>query len=594
MDSFKDSDKWKFLIDNFVPWEKIIPLYLNDFPTDSGIKSPEEMKETVWEILTIISKWSKEKIEPRAKEFDKKGPGTLRDGATIPNKLLSDLFKEANELGFHSISINPIYGGMGLPVIAYLLAFEQVARGCLSSSSQLTFFWPIADMIERFGNYEQKEKYIPKLTSGEWSGSMCITEPQAGSDVGAISTIAKKVDDQTFVLNGGKIFITNGGADLALVLARTEKSEEGLKGLSLFLVERTVKKNGEKINNFEVIKIEEKMAQKGCFTCQVVYENTIGHLLGEENKGFTYMLHLMNESRIGCGLQGLAGIESCLEYTREYASTRVQFGRALIDIPLFKRNFSQWETERDALRVLIVDTISHFDIFQKLDLKKKHTGDLNKDEEKLLNESLKLVRKRTPLIKYYGAEAFCEISKKCIQALGGHGFIKDHFVERFHRESFGPLLYEGTSQIQALMSVKDLLKTIGKKPQVIFSSVVKGHPTLNFLGDNSSLKRHFNKVNYELKKNIGVLILKVLNPLTKDKSFKNVLNLFDKEAWYEQSNLDELMCHAETICQSFIYQETFRALVKYGELGSEQEKLYYDYYKLVGPRLRAIYEDWKQ
>ena len=164
------------------------------------------------------------------------------------------------------------------------------------------------------------------------------------------------------------------------------------------------------------------------------------------------MLHLMNEARCAVGLQALGGIEATLHYARKYAEERKQFGKNLLDLPLYARNVKDWETERDAFRALMFDSISYFDQYAKLDLKKRHEG-LNDAETKQLERAKKWVRRRTPIVKAYGAEAFTRLSTKGIQALGGYGFIEEYDAARFHRDSFAPLLYEGTTQIQALMAM---------------------------------------------------------------------------------------------------------------------------------------------
>jgi alkylation response protein AidB-like acyl-CoA dehydrogenase len=232
----------------------------------------------------------------------------------------------------------------------------------------------------------------------------------------------------------------------------------------------------QKKHNYKITKIEEKMGMHGSVTCEVVYDNTVGILVGGENDGFKLMLHLMNEARISVGLQGLGGIEASVGAAVEYAATRKQFGKPLNELPLMKRNLRDWETERDAFRVLMVDTLSHFDISSHLHLKKLHTGDLNEKEDALYRKASKVVRRRTPLVKYYGAEANATLSQKAIQAFGGYGFMQEYDVERLHRDSFGALLYEGTSQIQALMAMKDFVKVLIKKPGKFLQSLMASHP----------------------------------------------------------------------------------------------------------------------
>ncbi|NBU21523.1 acyl-CoA dehydrogenase [bacterium] len=322
------------------------------------------------------------------------------------------------------------------------------------------FFTCIADMIERFCDDQTKEKFLPLIQKGEISGSMCLTEPDSGSDVGSLRTSADKQEDGSYILNGTKCFITNGGGGLAFILARTKGAPKGLDGISMFFAEQwiTDPKSGERKQNYKITKVEEKMGMHGSVTCEVVYENTIAHLVGEENQGFKMMLHLMNEARISVGLQGLGGMEAAVSLIRSYGETRKQFGKPLVELPLFKRNLSDWETETNAFRALMVDTISHYDIFQRLDLKKRRTGDLNEKDQDLFKKSAKVVRFRTPLVKYYGSEANATLTQRAIQAYGGYGYTKEYPVEKIMRDVKLVQIYEGTSQIQRVVIARHLLK----------------------------------------------------------------------------------------------------------------------------------------
>ncbi len=475
-----------------IDWDSIIPLYRPNFPTSDGFSNSEELISFYEELLTATGKWTGETVAGRAAELDRVGGGCLVDGTVQISDVLKKTYQEAKDLDLFSMAIDPKHGGMGIPGSLWFLVFGQLSRACVSTSTQIGFFASIADMIERFCDAETQKKYLPLIQRGELSGSMCMTESDAGSDVGSVRTSAEKQSDGTYLLNGSKCFITNGGGGLAFILARVKGAPQGLEGISMFFAEEWITPAGREkpVHNYRISKIEEKMGMHGSPTCEVVYENTVAKLVGNENEGFKLMLHLMNEARISVGMQGLGGIEASLDAARQYAETRKQFGKTLVELPLFKRNLEDWETERDAFRALMVDTMSHFDIFQRLDLKKRHTGELTQDESKLFSKSARVVRRRTPLVKYYGAEANTTLSKRAIQAFGGYGFMMEYCVERLHRDSFGALLYEGTSQIQSLMAMKDFVKELKKNPTQFLQSLVAGHP-VGAIGEsafNKSLK----------------------------------------------------------------------------------------------------------
>ncbi|MGK0367041.1 MAG: alkylation response protein AidB-like acyl-CoA dehydrogenase, partial [Thermoproteota archaeon] len=471
------TDEQKDLFKKSINWDGIIPLYYPKFPTEDGFNSKEEIIEFMMELLEATGDWSGGSIHNRAAQLDRVGAGTIVDGTTVPSEPLSALYQEAKELSIYGLCVDTKYGGLGAPVSTMLVAFTQMNRACISSATQIGFYTSMADMVERFCDEEDRARLLPQIVAGDLSGSMCLTEPGAGSDVGSVKTVAVKQEDGSYLLTGSKIFITNGGGGFGFALARTKSAPEGLNGISLFLVEQYI--GEEKKQNYIIAKNEEKMGLHGSFTCEVVYENSVAKVVGKENQGFRYMLHLMNEARIAVGLQCLGGIEASIGYAREYATTRVQFGKPIAELPLFKRILEDWETERDAFRCLMFDTLSYFDIYQKCDLMKRHGEKLTDEQEKLFADAKKWVRRRTPLVKYYGSETFTLLSQRGIQALGGYGFMQEYPVERYHRDSFAPLLYEGTSQIQALMAMKDLMKYVLRTPAKFMQTLIAGHPLGN-------------------------------------------------------------------------------------------------------------------
>lgn len=293
----------------------------------------------------------------------------------------------------------------------------------------------------------------------------------------------------------------------------------------------------------------------------------------------------MNEARILVGIQALGGIEEALDYAENYAKERVAFGRPISELPLMKRNLEDFATERDAIRALIADTMSWFDLYLKLEGKKHATDDLSADEQSLFKEASRWTRKRTPLVKFYATEAYTDLSKKAIQVLGGYGFIKEYPVERYHRDSFGPLLYEGTSQIQALMALKDTLKYVMKDPKRFFSSMFFKHPSTALLSGENHWTREYKSIHFKFKKRLMSLVVSCLKP----EVWKDV---FDPKMWQQEERFEELMIHAETICWALSYTETLRVLCDHANKDESRVELFDRYCNLIIPRLEAIYTDW--
>ena len=585
MNYYSDESDWKWLFKNAVDWDSIIPLYYPVFPTQDGFQNKEEVVSFLEELLENTGDWTGKAVTERAQKLDQLGAGEVKDGRTYPNEHLQALYSEAAELGVIGLPFPAEVGGMATPSTITLILLEQMARACMASSTQMAFFTSIGEMIHRFCDEETQQRLMPQIAAGKLSGSMCLTEPGCGSDLGMIKTSAKPSEDGKYILNGQKCFITNGGGGLGFVLARIPGEPEGLAGISMFLVEQDIKDaDGNDVLNFKVTKNEHKMGMHGSFTTEVVYENTVGVLIGEKNQGFKYMLHLMNEARIAVGTQALGGIEGSLAYARKYAEEREQFGKPLTELPLMKRNLEDFEVERDAIRALMVDTVSHFDIYQKLDLKKKNGEQLSVENENLFQDAQLWTRKRTPLVKYYACEAQTSLTTKAIQVLGGYGYMEEYPVERYHRDSFGPLLYEGTSQIQALMALKDVVKYAVKDPKKFFSNIFFKHPTASLLSGDNEWSQDFKTVHYRFKKNMLKLLLASLRPQE---------GVFNAKNWANEENVNSLMEHAETLCQALCYMETLRVLCEHANKDESRAELFKKYMVLILPRLEAIYCDWK-
>jgi alkylation response protein AidB-like acyl-CoA dehydrogenase len=581
---FSDSKEWQWMFDNAINWDKILPLYYPEYPTEDGLETAEEVQTFLKDILAGVGDWAATSVKEVGEQLDKEGAGEVKDGRTHAGPALSRVLEEAAELQIYGITLPTEYGGMGLPNSVYMMSQNLLARSCMCTTTLLGFYTSLGEMLLRYCDEETAAKFIPEIIQGKISGSMNLTEPGAGSDLSAMKTTATPQEDGTYLINGEKIFITNGGGGLAFVLARVKGDSEGLDGISMFFVQQD--HPGKEGLNFVVEKTEEKMGMHGSFTTVITYDNTVGKLVGKQGDGFKYMLHLMNEARILVGIQALGGIEECLDYVENYAKERVAFGKPIAELPLMKRNLEDYGTERDAIRALIADTMSWFDIYLKLDNKKEITNDLTKEEEAALKEASMWTRKRTPLIKFYATEAYTDLSKKAIQVLGGYGFIKEYPVERYHRDSFGPLLYEGTSQIQALMALKDTMKYVMKDPKKFFSGMFLNHPSTAILNRDNDWSKKYKATHFKFKKSLVSLIISCLKP----DAWKNV---FDPKQWQQEERFEELMVHAETICWALCYTETLRVLCSHANKDESRKDLFFRYHRLVTPKLDAIYKDWE-
>jgi alkylation response protein AidB-like acyl-CoA dehydrogenase len=321
----------------------------------------------------------------------------------------------------------------------------------------------VAGDIQKYGSDEIKQRYLPRFASGELQGCMDLTEPQAGSDLGAIAT---RVDEENgrYFIDGSKIFITNGGAAVHLVLARDgatyEQSKGTTNGLSLMLC--PVELPDGKRNNVRVARVETKMGIHGSPTCAIEFDRAEAFLLGERGNGFRAMLDLMNQARIGVAAQGVGIAEAAYLRARTYASERVQFGAPIIQQPLVKSMLTLMALDIQAARALLYRTCALIDLTEAIG----HYLASGRDEPDLDRKALQeehernaqLIRFFTPLCKYYSTEIATRVTRAGIQIHGGIGYMAESVAGHYHSDAIITTIYEGTSEIQASFALREMSK----------------------------------------------------------------------------------------------------------------------------------------
>lgn len=361
-------------------------------------------------IQETIGKFADEEIAPVAGENDKKGH--------FPR----DLFKKLAELGFMGTPIPEEYGGAGFDFISHALVAEQIGR--VDSSLRGTYSVQVSLVelpILKFATEEQKRKYLPKLTSGEWIGCFGLTEPNAGSDPASMMTTAVE-DGDHYILNGQKTWITNAGlADLAIVYAKTDK-DAGPKGITAFLVERGTE-------GFSTKDLHDKLGLRASNTGEIFLENCRvpkENIMGEKNKGFRVAMGTLDFGRYTVAAGCVGSAQGCVDICKKYVKERVQFGKPIGSFQLVQQMIADMVVECEAGRLLVYRA-GHL----------KNKGVPNTRE--------------TSIAKYYCSEMVNRVAYKAIQLHGGYGFSGEYDVERFYRDARINTLYEGTSQIQQLI-----------------------------------------------------------------------------------------------------------------------------------------------
>ncbi len=405
-------------------------------------------------------------------------------------------FKEAYDLfsqgGWCGVSADPEYGGMGLPALVNTVMQEMICSANMSFGMYPGLSQGAYEALHHFGTDQQKETYLPKLVEGTWSGTMNLTEPHCGTDLGLIKTKAENLDkeDDSYEITGQKIYISAGEHDLTenivhLVLARLPNAPEGVKGISLFVVPKFLPNEdgsvGPRNSGVTCASIEKKMGIHANATCVMVYEGAKGWLVGEPHKGLKAMFTMMNAARLGVAMQGLGIGEVAYQNGVAYAKDRLQM-RSLSGAKAPEKPADPIIVHPDVRRMLLkgkafnegARALSYW-AGMMLDISEKHEDpDVKQDAEDL-------VALVTPILKGYLTDMGFEIASESVQVHGGAGFIQEYGVEQYVRDARIAMIYEGTNGIQALDLVgRKMAKSFGRLLRQFF------HPVMEFIEENQA------------------------------------------------------------------------------------------------------------
>ncbi len=472
MNLFSDNLDLQFHFQQGIPWDRFVSLWEEGFALPDGPRSLTEARELYQDSLREVGEFAAREVEPRARAIDQEGVDFKDGRVVLPPALLQNL-EGLKRLGVMAVNLPREVGGFNFPLTVGAALTEILSRACTNTLLLHNFHQGPAVMILRFGSPQQVERYARRLAAGEISGAVAMTEPDAGSDVGALTTRAEP-DAEGYRITGSKQFITNGCGDVCVVLARSEAGSRGLAGLSLFLVPRVI--DGK--DNYRVARPEKKFVIRGSATCELAFDGSRAELLGPLGAGFTEILTFMNEARLVVGVQGLGLAEAALQAARAYAGRRVQMGRPIARHPLVADLLFDMEVEVAALRALIYRTTALHD--RVLGLERPGAKTPRPAELAALKRQ---VRELTPVVKWFGSERTLWVTRSAVQVHGGYGVMAEYDVERHYRNALVLPIYEGTSQIQALMSLKDQMKWALGKPWRLLGGPVRVESTPDRMGD---------------------------------------------------------------------------------------------------------------
>jgi hypothetical protein len=400
-------------------------------------------------------------IEPAAREGWEL-TARLEDGEVIYPDHIREGYEKLREAGLVSFAVAEEFGGFGLPSLVANLILQMISRADAGLMTIVGLQAGVAEDIQVYAPQELKEQYLPRFASGELMGAMDLTEPQAGSDLGAITTRAEAREGRVF-LDGQKIFITNGGCEIHLVLARDadsfDESKGTTRGLSLFLCPRTLPDGTP--NGVSVPRLEHKLGIHGSPTAVVDFDDAEAWRLGEKGEGFKAMLTLMNNARLGVAAQGVGISEAAMSLALRYASERKQFGVPIGDQPLMKNMLARMALTLEGSRALLYRACVLVDRNRAVENRLAGGGvpdEEAKELQALLERNSIRIRLLTPLAKYLATEGCDQLTRTAIQVHGGIGFMEESEAGKLHRDAIITTIYEGTSEIQVSFALKEIGK----------------------------------------------------------------------------------------------------------------------------------------
>jgi 3-(methylthio)propanoyl-CoA dehydrogenase len=486
---YKDNDDIRYYIEKGIDWAPLVDI------TERRSDDPEKHDTTdaavafYKDILEMVGAFVAEEMAPRATPIDRQGVALVDGEVRFPPEM-DELFDKIRELDLHGMCLPRELGGMNVPLLIYFLNTEIMGRADVSTMAHHSFHGGIAMAMLAFSVQEGSTEVdaagkiiqtrwdgaIREIAQGDAWGCMDITEPDAGSDMARLRAVGEQDESGQWYVTGEKIFITSGHGKYHFVIARTEKPSTsddpmaGLKGLSMFMVPTYQDgPDGKRERIVPLTRVEEKMGHHGSATCSLAFERAPADLVGERGEGFKYMLVLMNNARLGVGFECIGLCEAAYRLARDYAAERTSMGKTIDRHEMIADYLEEMATDVQALRALGVHGAFHEELAQKLNMRLQFETGLSTDERTRIEREqrfhAKQARRVTPLLKYYGAEKAVEHARRAVQIHGGNGYTTEYGAEKLLRDAVVMPIYEGTSQIQSLMAMKDSIGAVMKDPQ---------------------------------------------------------------------------------------------------------------------------------
>jgi alkylation response protein AidB-like acyl-CoA dehydrogenase len=606
MNFLQDNADLRFYIDQCIDWELLhhnVELAVDD-PESLPI---DEAKEFYRDILNLVGEFSANEIAPHAAALDK-AEIRLENGEVIVPPIHDQIFAQLAQMGLHGVCLPRELGGMHCPMMVYFLAAELIARGDVSVMTHHSFHGGIAMALLMYSMEEGSSRFdvekrqlietrfgdvIRTMAAGEAWGCMDITEPDAGSDMGALRTKAEQDEDGHWFITGQKIFVTSGHGRYHLVISRTaaatgDDAMAGLGGLSLFLVETyTENADGSRARLAHIERIEEKLGHHASATVTINFDRTPAQLIGKQGEGFRLMLLLMNNARVAVGFEALGICENAVRLARDYAAERHSMGKPIAVHELIADMLDEMQTDIQGIRALAVAAAAASEAFNRKRMQLQYLTEPDTPAHTALAAEVRRLgwkaRMATPLVKYIAAEKAVEMGRRCVQIHGGCGYTTEYGAEKLLRDAMVLPIYEGTSQIQALMATKDSLLSITKNPSRFASRLADTWRRSTFSTD--ALDRRVAGIRYQAlaaQKTLMVRILRDKWTHARSRPDQSVGQAF--KDWDPKTDFGPALLHAERLTQMLADAAVCEALLAQVERFPERRDVLERYLERAEPR----------
>jgi alkylation response protein AidB-like acyl-CoA dehydrogenase len=606
-----DNEDLQFYLRDGVDWDTLTTLTECGFRVPGGLKNAAEGRELYRDIAKMVGEFVAEEVAPHGAQIDREGVTFAGGEATFPERVAA-IYRKVGELGLYGMMLPRELGGQNAPTLLTFINGEMMARADVSFMVHYGFHGGMAlamlmlsilegstDIDPATGQITRTRwaKEIEDIISGNAWGSMDITEPDAGSDMAALRTVGVQDAQGQWTVSGQKIFITSGHGKYHFVIARTEKdaAKVGLDGLSMFLVPAYEDgANGVRKRLATVDRVEEKLGHHGSATVAITFDKTPAMLIGKPGDGFRYMLEIMNHARLAVGFESLGLMEAAVRAARAYAAERRSMGKTIDKHEMIADYFDEMETDILGIRALAMHAGFHEEAGHKKELFGKAAAGDSADPAQLAREAKAhraVARRATPLLKYLAAEKAVEIARRCLQIHGGNGYMREYGAEKLLRDSLVMPIYEGTSQIQALMAMKDTLGAIIKSPQTFARKVAQAR--WQALSARDPLSRRVAKLQQLSLAAQQHLVLRTLAAkvkATKGTPLSSRPHAILKD-WNPRRDFSYAMLHAERLIRILTDEMIVEVLLGQATKHPERKVILERYLERAEPRVRFLHDE---